>query len=60
MAADVADLVRRSVPIDRWMNDGVIDEWHALLAELVPAPGVFLVGIVKSTLAPRVARNAAL
>ena len=29
------------------MDDGVIDEGHALLAELVPAPGVLLVRIVE-------------
>ena len=47
MAADVGDLVRRPVAIDRRMDDGVIDERHALLAELVPALGVLLVGIVE-------------
>ena len=31
----------------RWMDDGVIDERHALLAEFVPAPGVVLIRIVK-------------
>ena len=47
VAADVADLVRRPVAIDRRMDDGVIDEGHALLAELVPAPRILLVGIVE-------------
>ena len=37
VAADVADLVRRPVAVDRRMDDGVVDEGHALLAELVPA-----------------------
>jgi hypothetical protein len=45
--AYVADLVRRPVPIDRWVDDGAIDEWHALLAEFLPAPGIFPVGSVK-------------
>src|SRR6267378_4152581 len=35
------------VAIDRWMDDGMIDEGHALLAKFVPAPGVVLVRIVK-------------
>src|SRR5260370_41031937 len=47
MAADIADLVRRPVAIDRWLDDGMIDEGHALLAKFVPAPGVVLVRIVK-------------
>src|SRR3981189_1615477 len=47
MAADIADLVRGPVAIDRWMDDGMIDEGHALLAKFVPAPGVVLVRIVK-------------
>ena len=47
VAADVADLVRRPVAIDRRMDDGVIDERHAFLAEFVPAPGVVLVRIVE-------------
>ena len=41
--ADVADLVRRPVAVDRRMDDGVVDERHALLAELVPALRVVLV-----------------
>ena len=32
MAADVGDLVRRPVAVDRRMDDGVVDEGHALLA----------------------------
>ena len=47
MAADVADLVRRPVAVDRRMDDGVIDEGHALLAELVPALRIVLIGIVE-------------
>ena len=47
MAADVADFVRRPVAIDRRMDDGVVDERHALLAELVPALGVVLIGLVE-------------
>ena len=47
VAADVAHLVRRPVAIDRRMDDGVIDEGHALLAELVPAPRILLVRIVE-------------
>ena len=47
VAADVADLVRRPVAVDRRMDDGVVDEGHALLAELVPAPRILLVGIVE-------------
>ena len=47
VAADVAHLVRRPVAIDRRMNDRVIDEGHALLAELVPAPRILLIRIVE-------------
>ena len=47
VAADVADLVRRPVAIDRRMDDRMIDERHALLAEFVPASGVVLVRIVE-------------
>ena len=47
VAVDVADLLRRAVAVDRRMDDGVIDERHALLAELVPALGVLLPGIVE-------------
>ena len=47
VAADVAHLVRRPVAIDRRMDDGVVDEGHALLAVLVPAPGVVLVRLVE-------------
>ena len=43
VAADVAHLVRRPVAVDGRMDDGVVDERHALLAELVPALGVLLV-----------------
>ena len=45
--ADVADLVRRPVAVDRRMDDGVVDEGHALLAVLVPAPRVVLVRLVE-------------
>ena len=38
VAADVGDLVRRPVAIDRRVDDRVVDERHALLAEAVPAP----------------------
>ena len=47
VAADVGHLVRRPVAVDRRMDDGVVDEGHALLAELVPAPRILLVGIVE-------------
>ncbi len=47
VTADVADFVRRLVAIDRRMDDGVIDEGHALLAEFVPAFGVVLIRIVE-------------
>ena len=46
VAAHVADLVGRPVAVHR-MDDGVIDEGHALLAELVPAARIVLVGIVE-------------
>ena len=47
MAADVGDFVRRTIAIDRRMDDRVIDEGHALLAELVPALRILLVRIVE-------------
>ena len=47
VAAHVADFVRRPVAVDRRMDDGVIDERHALLAELVPALGILLPRIVE-------------
>ena len=47
MAADVGDFVRRTVAIDRRMDDRVVDERHALLAELVPALGIVLVRFVE-------------
>ena len=47
VAVDVADLLGRAVAIDGGMDDGVVDERHALLAELVPALGVLLPGIVE-------------
>ena len=47
MRADVRHLVRRTVAIDGRMDDRVVDEGHALLAELVPAPRVVLIGIVE-------------
>ena len=47
MRADVRHLVRRPVAVDRGMDDGVVDEGHALLAEAVPALGVVLIGIVE-------------
>src|SRR3954471_24562589 len=39
-----SDLIGRPVAIDRWMDNGVVDERHPLLAECVPAPGVVLIG----------------
>ena len=47
VAADVADFVRRAVAVDRRMDDGVVDEGHALLAVFVPAPRVVLVRLVE-------------
>ena len=47
VAVDVADFLRRTVAVDRRMDDGVVDERHALLAELVPALGVLLPRIVE-------------
>ena len=47
VTANVADFVRRPVAVDRRMDDGVIDEGHALLAEFVPALGVLAVRIVE-------------
>ena len=40
-------LPRRQVAIDRRMDDRVVDEGHALLAEVVPVEGVGLVGRVE-------------
>src|SRR5262245_57703372 len=41
--ADVRYFVRRTIAIDRWMNDRVIDEGHAFLTVAVPAARVLLV-----------------
>ncbi len=47
VTADITDFVRWSVAIDRGMDDRVIDERHALLAEFVPALCVALIRIVE-------------
>ena len=47
VGADVADFIGRPVAIDRGMNDCVVDEWNALLAEFVPAARVLLIGRIK-------------
>src|SRR5271170_803592 len=47
MNANVRDLVRRSIAIDRRVDDRVIDERDALLAEAVPASRIVLVRIVE-------------
>ena len=47
VTANIADLARRAIAVDRRMNDGVIDERHALLAEFVPALGVVLIRIIE-------------
>ena len=47
VAVDVAHLLRRQVAVDGGMDDGVVDERHALLGELVPALRVVLPGRVE-------------
>ena len=44
---DVAHLVDGLVAIDRRVDDRVVEEQAPLLGELVPAPGVLLVGVVE-------------
>jgi len=43
MDTDVGDFVRRTIAIDRRMNDRVIDEGDTFLAVAIPAAGVLLV-----------------
>ena len=47
VAVDVAHFLRRAVAVDGRMDDGVVDERHALLREAVPALGVFLPGRIE-------------
>ncbi len=47
VAVDVAHFLRRAVAVDGRMDDGVVDERHALLGEAVPALGVLLPGRVE-------------
>ena len=47
MGADVGHLVGRPVAVDRRVDDGVVDEGHALLAVAVPALGIVLVGVIE-------------
>ncbi len=42
-----AGRARRDVAIHRRVDDGVVDEGHALLTEFVPALGIVLVRIVE-------------
>jgi hypothetical protein len=49
---DIRDFVRRTIAIDRRMNDGVIDERDAFLAEAVPAPRVLLIRRVEVGVCP--------
>src|SRR5215203_3248062 len=47
MTADISDLVWGPVAIHRRVDNRVIHEWNALLAEFVPAPGIVLIGSVE-------------